>query len=268
MLGKLIKHECKATSRILPFAYLAIVILFFVAWIVKLAVGEMTTVAMIPTILFLLVAIGVFILTFVLSVMRYYKSMFGNQAYLTQTLPVGKGILHFSKLIVSILWLTASTILFIACLFFFFYLTGGDALQLLHTVCTPPLFGMVLFFIMAIFIQMILFIVAVNFCITLANTKPFLRNNIAFSFIFYLIFTCIQGALEVISMIFFPVCITLTPEKTQLIGQSMLQYYGNALSEATTGMTIGIGFSIADVCMIIIVSILTVIFLKKKVSIK
>lgn len=273
MLGKLIKHECRATARILPFAYLATAILFLVAWIVKLAVGEMTTVAMIPTVLFLLASIGVFILTLILCIMRYYKSMFGGEGYLTQTLPVAKSALYCSKLIVSILWLTASSILFLASLFGFFCLMNTDtALELLHTLFAPPCLGMVLFFITAIFVQMILFIVAVDFCITLANTRPFLRNNIAFSFVFYLVFACIQGALEVISMIFIPVSVTITPEKTQIIGQSMLQYYGDGFSEQATnitmGMTVGAGFSIADLSMIVILLILTIILLKKKVSVK
>lgn len=273
MLGKLIKHECRATARILPFAYLATVILFLIAWIVKLGVGEMTTVAMIPAVLFLLASIGVFILMLVLCVMRYYKSMFGNEGYLTQTLPVRKSALYFSKLIVSILWLCASFILFIASLFGFFYLASTDTtLELVRTLFTPPYLGMVLFFIIAIFIQMILFIVAVSFCITLANTKPFLRNNIAFSFIFYLVFTCIQGALEVISMIFIPVSLMITPEKTQIIGQNMLQYYSDAFSETTTGismgMTVGVGFSIADLCMIAILLTLSILLLKKKASVK
>ena len=111
MLGKLLKYEFKSTARIfLPF-YIA---LFGVAVILKLFMALETTleIMILPQVLFgiLYVAlmIAVFSLAYVISCMRFYKNLLGDEGYLMHTLPV-KPYLHiWTKLITGVVWLTAS----------------------------------------------------------------------------------------------------------------------------------------------------------------
>ena len=124
MLGKLLKHEFRATARVfLPF-YGAMVAVAIVTRIldafrensyargsvyggVPQGIGLSITIMMIC---------AVCIVALILTIQRFNKNLLGDEGYLMFTLPVGTDSLVFSKLTASVAWTLASIILAIAAL--------------------------------------------------------------------------------------------------------------------------------------------------------
>ena len=109
MLGKLIKHEFRATGRIMLPMLLILLLLTVLAnasFILLDHVGN----AFLSMLLGLLVAayfIGLFalgVITLVIMVDRFYKNILGDEGYLMMTLPTNVHAIVWSKLIVSLVW--------------------------------------------------------------------------------------------------------------------------------------------------------------------
>lgn len=109
MLGKLLKHEFRATGRVmLPvFAVLAVLALLFNVS-VRLIDNVSSTLLQVlfGLIIFAFVAgvIAAEIIALVLMINRFYKNLLGDQGYLMFTLPSTVHELVWSKLIVSFVW--------------------------------------------------------------------------------------------------------------------------------------------------------------------
>ncbi|WP_458861777.1 hypothetical protein [Acidaminobacterium chupaoyuni] len=118
MLGKLLKYEFKSTSRTLLPCYGALVIISIFTRL--LAVGDnsmirsdsfaMQIAAGISITLFVALMIAVFVLTFLVIVQRFYKNLFGEEGYLSNTLPVKPWMHITSKSIVALVWSIVSGI--------------------------------------------------------------------------------------------------------------------------------------------------------------
>lgn len=113
MLGKLLKYEIRSTSRILLPLYPAIIIM---ALINKLLLSVMTDsgILSIPRALMMMIyiflIIAVFVITILVMLQRFYKNLLGEEGYLMLTLPVKAHEHILSKLITSIMWFAASTV--------------------------------------------------------------------------------------------------------------------------------------------------------------
>lgn len=123
MLKKLIKYDMKSLSRILlPVqlgviaaavlggAFLALTILVFGnspegVWpvITGFLMG-------LYFFLFALALAGAAVVTIVFIAMRFYKSLMGDEGYLTFTLPTTAGKILFSKVVTGVIWIVLSTI--------------------------------------------------------------------------------------------------------------------------------------------------------------
>ncbi|MCL2333142.1 MAG: hypothetical protein FWC54_06660 [Actinomycetia bacterium] len=111
MLGKLLKHEFKATARWFLPAFGAALLLGVVGcgiglvskwlpqWMIVVAVMIYT---------FMLTAL--FILVTVITIWRFYKNLLTSEGYLMFTLPVSPTNLIWSKFIVATVWLVGSLI--------------------------------------------------------------------------------------------------------------------------------------------------------------
>ncbi|MBR3175683.1 MAG: hypothetical protein IKF55_07450, partial [Oscillospiraceae bacterium] len=127
MLGKLLKHEFRATGRIMLPLMGALLALALMA---NLSIRGMTSsLSDIPAlrILFILILIffgmgivAVGVMALVVMVSRFYRNLLKSEGYLMFTLPVSVHELIWSKLIVSLVWFFA-TALFI---FLILALTG------------------------------------------------------------------------------------------------------------------------------------------------
>ena len=112
MLGKLLKYELKATARI--FLPLYAVLLVFAA-INKLisslsATNEFATPEVISLIIYITILVGMFIMTYVVMIQRFYKNLLRDEGYLMFTLPTTSWKHIVSKLLISMMWMVTSGI--------------------------------------------------------------------------------------------------------------------------------------------------------------
>ncbi len=113
MLSKLLKHEFRATGRIMLPLYL---VLFLSAGLFNLFMHLANSYDLralqifraVTAFLFGVTVVGAGILTLVLMVYRFYKNYMTDEGYLMFTLPVSTTQLIWSKLIVALVW-TAAT---------------------------------------------------------------------------------------------------------------------------------------------------------------
>lgn len=112
MLGKLIKYEFKATGRTFLPLYAAILIVALVHRVFGRSsqelfeelnrVGDFTTIALVA----LFMALGV--ITLVMTIQRFQKSLLSDEGYLMFTLPVKTRSLIASKMVVATTWVILS----------------------------------------------------------------------------------------------------------------------------------------------------------------
>lgn len=120
MLGKLIKHEIKHSSRYTMSIYIAVIA---IAGIVGLSLLSSATWLGVMSCFALYVAGFVTVIVTLVSVIKnFYDTLFGRQGYLTLTLPVKCSTLLISKLIVSFLWIVIGfAVMALTVLMIFFY---------------------------------------------------------------------------------------------------------------------------------------------------
>ena len=110
MLGKLLKHEFRATARIMWVLYAAILVLSVgMHFAIRYMQGSQTylTLRILSTIVaafWVLARIFCVVMTLVLMVQRFHKNLLTDEGYLMFTLPVSVHELVFSKIIVSVVW--------------------------------------------------------------------------------------------------------------------------------------------------------------------
>ena len=124
MLGKLLKHDYRATGWQTGFVALG---LLAAAGLVRLFfwLGQIRDVFMVPfafsIFLYLLALPAALILVYVIIARRFYVNMFADEGYLTLMLPVKRGSLILSKLIVSCTWLICCYIVMTGSFFIAFW---------------------------------------------------------------------------------------------------------------------------------------------------
>lgn len=118
MLSKLLRHEFRATQRIMLPLYLLLLVtagMFHLSmlmrenerigegWAARIFTGVSIT-------LFVISLIGVSVLACALMIYRFYKNLMTDEGYLMFTLPVTTHQLILSKLIVSLVWSVATVL--------------------------------------------------------------------------------------------------------------------------------------------------------------
>lgn len=131
MLGKLIKHETRATSRIFLPLYGALLILtiftklvmaigapdFFSETVTSNKVAEI--ILGISFTLYFILIVGISVMTLVMIIQRFYKNLFTDEGYLMFSLPVKTWELVLSKLLVGMIWSAVCTIMIVLTFFIF-----------------------------------------------------------------------------------------------------------------------------------------------------
>jgi len=111
MLNKLLKHEFKATARLLIPLYLVLLVFTIMDKIVlglDIFKGVLSIIPGLITFGYVISIIAIIMVTFILMIMRFYKNLMTDEGYLMFTLPVKSHQLINSKLLVSIFWTVAS----------------------------------------------------------------------------------------------------------------------------------------------------------------
>ena len=116
MLGKLLKHELRATGRILLPIFGAMAAMAVLANLsMELLDGEKSWVISALGVVVILTAVLAFLATqlgpVIVMVLRFHRNLLSNEGYLMHTLPVNVHELVWSKLIASSIWLVASNLL-------------------------------------------------------------------------------------------------------------------------------------------------------------
>jgi hypothetical protein len=119
MLSKLIKHEFRATFRLLIPLFIILFILSIVDRIVlslDIFHGVLEIIPILITFAFVISIATVIIATFILMIMRFYKNLTSDEGYLMFTLPVHTRQLIHSKFLVFFTWTIACILAVIAAL--------------------------------------------------------------------------------------------------------------------------------------------------------
>lgn len=124
MLSKLFKYEIKATARL--FIPLYIVLLIFAIFNRLFSVFNMDSIdnAFLPNMtsgiimtVYVTLMVGTFVMTLVVLIQRFYKSLLGNEGYLMFTLPVQTWKHILNKLVISMMWVVSSSLVAILSIF-------------------------------------------------------------------------------------------------------------------------------------------------------
>jgi hypothetical protein len=113
MLGKLFKHEMKATSRLLLPLYLVLAVLTVMDRIViylDIFKGVLSIIPGLITFAYVVSLIAIIIVSSVIIIYRFYKNLMTDEGYLMFTLPAKPHELINSKLFASIIWSVASIV--------------------------------------------------------------------------------------------------------------------------------------------------------------
>lgn len=116
MLGKLIKHEFRATARTMGPMLLAALVLSLLAGVSGTLLGgngDKTSIAAdiiitLAMMLFVVAVIALAVMSVVIMIQRFYRNLLTDEGYIMETLPVSVHGLVWSKLIVSTVWFAAT----------------------------------------------------------------------------------------------------------------------------------------------------------------
>ncbi len=122
MLGKLIKHEFRATSRIMGPMLLVVLALSVLARfsIVVLENGGSNFLTLLAGLVMFAFVIGIIaanLMSIIVMAQRFYKNLLGDEGYLMFTLPASVHSIVWSKLIVSVVWFFATGLLMMLTIF-------------------------------------------------------------------------------------------------------------------------------------------------------
>ena len=133
MLGKLMKHEFRATARIMLPVMGAMVALALLANLsIRGLAGNLSDVPMLKILFTLIIiffsvaVVATAVMSLVIMVSRFYRNLLKDEGYLMFTLPVSVHELIWSKLIVSLVWFLGTGLLI-------FLVMALLALNLSHT---------------------------------------------------------------------------------------------------------------------------------------
>lgn len=212
MLGKLLKYEFKATSRMFLPLYGALVVfaiinrIFLAINAEDFAYGLPAGIAMT---VYVFIIVAIIALTFLVMIQRFYKNLLGDEGYLMFTLPVAPSMHITSKMIASIVWsivsgiVTVLSVLIIVPNFNLFLFMQ----QLMHAfISTSQMYGanIALWFIEAV-LSVILTTAAgvliVYLCIAVGNLAK--KHKILTAFGCYIAITTVVQTVITIALIIF-----------------------------------------------------------------
>lgn len=144
MLGTLMKYELKSVGRVmLPIygAFIAISLLFGLSMFIGEGRGEdssfiASVVTSVTGIVYVLLAVAIFVFTIILIIQRFYKNLLGNEGYLCFTLPVSTNAHIANKLLSSVIWCACGVVIAGASAFILlsFFITPGEMFAGLDSV--------------------------------------------------------------------------------------------------------------------------------------
>ncbi len=114
MLGKYMKHEFKETGKLMIPLNLVILVFTLLGMVMLgsrlLSTPAMALIGIASLTLYILTLFAIFIVVYVYFTVRFYKTMYQSQGYLTHTLPLSTGSIVNTKVFVSLFWVTVTVV--------------------------------------------------------------------------------------------------------------------------------------------------------------
>ncbi|GBF34229.1 ABC transporter ATP-binding protein [Desulfocucumis palustris] len=110
MLRKLFKYEFKATGRVFLPLFASLLAFAFISRILSVFDFQQTFPVFISHTIYIIIMAGMFVMTLTVMIQRFNKNLLSDEGYLMFTLPTNPWQHIVSKLLVSMLWITASVI--------------------------------------------------------------------------------------------------------------------------------------------------------------
>lgn len=209
MLGKIIKHEFKATYKTALTMILSVLLVGGLVRMMDLVSFDGTIweiIEMIMAVFYLLLLIAVPVSMFVVSIARFYRTMVKDEGYLTHTLPVKKTQLINGKLITSVIWIIISIMVIPLSLLINVknsIYTFRDIAELLKLVFSNSTYIMdCVMFILLIIVSIMASLLLCYACIGMG--QMFNGHRLAGSVLFYFIFQYAFGFMQFFSMLIIP----------------------------------------------------------------
>lgn len=198
MLGKLLKNEFIATGRIMGALYAVVaVIMAYVLGSYYIAKDTATTGQMLGITVLLLISSCSFILTIVVMITNFQKSLYGDQGYLSFTLPVKGSMLLISKIITSTVWFVAAFVCLMGTVAISYFVVkedvlGEDTFSTLETLLPMFLEGKsvativtsIVISMVSYFLRFAVITIEMYFAISLANTRHFQKKYLLWTIVF------------------------------------------------------------------------------------
>ncbi len=268
MLGKLFKHEFKQTSRVIPLLYIILVLcsLTFI-------VGYKTNINWligIGIMLCIFSAIAVIAATFIVIIVRFYKSMFLNEGYLTYTLPVKPSANLFPKFTVALFWIFSSIIVILGVFLLVLFSLGVFNTDFMKTIYNnifkyDYVVKMLILTAVMMVIQTIFFLMQVFFAMSLGNTPAFHKLSIGGPILIYIVMYFIIQLINLVLTLFIPIGVSIGPGGFSFVFENMLTSF---TAQTGSNVTIGLAGIIFEVVGTIALFFVTKYILDKKVSLK
>ena len=215
MLGKVLKYDLKALCRYLIPLY---AVLFGLGIMIRL-LGFFDNVSIIAIICGLMIVALVvlsclsFVLNGIFSVKYYLENLFKDEGYLTHTLPVKKGTLLFSKVLVSLVTFSMTALVLIISLIVAFYQKGlfVDVVKVLNlSIYGMTVYEFLLFMIVYGIIGYVATILMVYAAIAIGYSRSSnkLVSSVVWGLIFYFVMEFLYLGLLGIIMIINPTFIS------------------------------------------------------------
>lgn len=190
---KSLKHDFISTGRIMGVIYAIMLGISIFTFVTKdVSEGQLS---LIGVLILFFMSICLLVLTTVVVLLDFQKSLYGDRGYLTFTLPVKSWKILASKVLVSGTWFVVALAAIIGSLWVAFTSAkgffGDDAEMLSEMI--EALFGknvdsmvaMIIARIIILFIEFCFFALVIFFTNTLSNTRYFQKHSILFTVAFF-----------------------------------------------------------------------------------
>ncbi|MBQ8782502.1 MAG: hypothetical protein IJZ57_01870 [Clostridia bacterium] len=198
MMLKLLKNDFISTGRIMGVIYIIVAGISAGTLVSHYAKSQsdMTVVEAMGVALLLVVSLCLFVLTVVFVLSDFQKTLYGEQGYLTFTLPVKSWMILTSKVLVATVWFVIALVALLASLWVTVVVLKEEILGenydlimgVLDQIATVNVASMIFSVVISIilyFVQFAFFTITVFFTSTVANTRHFQKKPIFWTIVFF-----------------------------------------------------------------------------------
>lgn len=266
------KYEFKGTAKLLLMIYAFIGIIGLMAYVLGLTNIDVGA----GLLTFIYIAAGVVLpfMTNLLMAIRYNKTMFSSQGYLTNTLPVTNKQLYDSKFITGFIWSVISTVVTFFVIFSMLKASGlwdDLILEVMDYFGVEPPIGFFIFIVVSLLITLFAFYTEAYFACTICNTSRLQGLGAAGPVLIYFCLLVVMNIVNTVTTLFVPITLYFTKTlEFHKLSFELPYKFSELISENYNPefIPIGIGGIIINIIIYILLIVLTLKLIKRKVSIK